>query len=115
MTRKRSNTRKQESNFKANLKTVAIKTTNVVFGVPHFMVALTAHQIAQTEASVIGLINWNSKDHDKLVDARKKNSEIYIHVMESKIDGAIEDSANYLHTKYTDIKAKFNKNDGELA
>lgn len=88
MGRSKRSTKKDKSNFKKNMTTVAIKTTDVVFGVPHFICELGAHQVAQLDAMAKCLImgKTNVRFYTKL---REQRSTEAIETMENAIDNAV--------------------------
>lgn len=107
----RGNSSKKPSNFKQNMQTLGIKTTGIVFGVPHFVVSLIGHEIAQTEAVLNYLIE--GKELDSYTQRRKMLSETYRETMEEKIQDALETTSKSIVKFATGVQGVFTKKPAE--
>ena len=86
--------------FKRNVRTMGTKAVGIVFGVPHFAIALINHELATTEGLIVSLIQ--GKDNIRsIADMRTMQSEKYIDKMENAIDDGIDYSVNKVKSVFT--------------
>lgn len=103
MKRGKRGSKTTKSNFKTNMKTVGLKTVDIVFGIPHFAIALAGHEVAQLEA----VARWAiaRKDIHKSTDRRKALSEDYRERMEEAVDQSLEYAGKGLTFVANKVKA----------